>query len=138
MAKSAKTPAGPSSPAGSGHAGGCPVGELFEMLGRPHMLDLLYVFSAGSAPIRFSELEDRLHIPPKTLSQRLRALVERGFLVRQAYSEIPPRVEYSPTRKLLDLLPIFDAINAWAKENTLTATPVVSVTGPVPPPRALA
>lgn len=118
----------------SSHAG-CAVGDLFAMLGKPHMLGLLHAFCAASGPIRFRDLEAQLRIPPKTLSQRLRTLVERGFLARQAYSEIPPRVEYAPTRKLMELLPLFAALDTWAKENTMTATPVVSVVGAVPPAR---
>jgi len=82
--------------------------------------------------MRFGELERTLHLAPKTLSQRLRALVEKGFLVRHAYNEIPPRVEYEPTRKVSELTTVFRALDKWARSNTLTAIPVVSTVGRLP------
>ena len=114
---------------------GCAVGDLFAMLGQPHMLSLLHLFASAPAPLRFTELQSRLDIPPKTLSARLRALVQGGFLARHAHSEIPPRVEYEPTTKVRELMPLFEALEAWATRNSLTATTVVSMIGPVPPRR---
>ena len=49
---------------------------------------------------RFCELERSLSgISPRTLSLRLRALEEEGILVRKTFPEVPPRVEYSLTRR---------------------------------------
>jgi DNA-binding HxlR family transcriptional regulator len=39
------------------------------------------------------------NIPPKTLTERLRNLKERGALERMQFPEIPPRVEYTLTEK---------------------------------------
>ncbi|HZY70087.1 MAG TPA: helix-turn-helix domain-containing protein [Thermoplasmata archaeon] len=109
---------------------GCPIGELFALLGRPHTLGIIHAFdSSGGHPLRFGELESTLHLPPKTLAHRLRVLVEAGFLVRHAYNEIPPRVEYEPTGKIRELGPVFRAMDDWARRNNLTAVPVVSTTG---------
>jgi DNA-binding HxlR family transcriptional regulator len=103
------------------------------MLSRPHMLDLLYAFSdAPERPMRFRDLEARLQISPKTLSLRLRTLVEAGFLSRTAFNEIPPRVEYSPTAKTKELSELFRVLDDWARRNTLTAVPRISVVGRVP------
>jgi DNA-binding HxlR family transcriptional regulator len=120
--------------AGPGRSrGGCPVGELLALLGQPHTLEILHAFgSAQGRAMRFGELERTLHLAPKTLSQRLRALVEKGFLVRHAYNEIPPRVEYEPTRKVSELTTVFRALDKWARSNTLTAIPVVSTVGRLP------
>lgn len=96
------------------------------------MLDLLNAFrSSQGRPIRFRDLQTRLGLSPKTLSYRLRTLVEAGFLTRRAYNEIPPRVEYEPTQKVTDLLPLFETLDVWAARNTLTAVPVVSTVGKV-------
>ncbi len=112
--------------------GGCQIAELFSVLGRPHMLQLLHVFEeAKGAPIRFNQLQLRLKISPKTLSQRLRTLVEAGFLARHAYNEIPPRVEYQPTLKTEELGELFRALDRWSARNTLHPTPMVSVVGRV-------
>jgi DNA-binding HxlR family transcriptional regulator len=123
-----RDPLGPDRPAAKEH-GGCTVGELFQMLGQPHMLGVLHVFTSSERPVRFRELQSQLPISPKTLSARLRSLVEGGFLTRHAYSEIPPRVEYEATSKVRELIPLFEALEKWAGRNTLTATPVVSVVG---------
>src|ERR1700674_3197461 len=94
----------PSQPA----AEGCKVAELFAVLGRPHMLEILHTFqSNGGNPIRFNELQSRLKISPKTLSQRLKLLVDAGFLARRAFNEIRPRVEYQPTPKTEELGELF-------------------------------
>jgi DNA-binding HxlR family transcriptional regulator len=113
---------------------GCPVSELFAVLGRPHMLQILHAFQeSGGAPIRFNELQTRLGISPKTLSSRLRTLVEGGFLTRRAYNEIPPRVEYQPSTKTGELADLFEALDLWAQRNTVHQVPMVSTVGRVSP-----
>ncbi len=66
-----------------------------------------------SRPCRFSELEQRLQIGPRTLSQRLDDLEEQGILIKQQFAEAPPRVEYSLTKKGEDLLPILQSMATW-------------------------
>jgi len=78
-----------------------------------------------------NQLQARLKISPKTLSQRLRTLVEAGFLARHAYNEIPPRVEYQPTAKTQELGELFRALDRWSARNTLHPVPVISVVGRV-------
>ncbi|MCI4373096.1 MAG: helix-turn-helix transcriptional regulator [Thermoplasmata archaeon] len=120
-------PSGPSRPAG------CNVSELFAMLGQPHMLSILAtLIGSGPGSLRFTEIQNRLHLSPKTLSSRLRTLVEGGFATRHAFREIPPRVEYQATAKLVQLGTLFDLLRGWAEENTMHATLTVSVTGKVP------
>lgn len=108
------------------------MGELFAMLGQPHMLRILDVLvSNGGKPIRFTALQDRLGLSPKTLANRLRTLVEVGLLTRHSYNEIPPRVEYEATSKAGDLGELFQLLGRWAHEHTLTTVPTVSVVGKV-------
>jgi DNA-binding HxlR family transcriptional regulator len=128
---SARTRVPPAGP--TGHGSGCQIAELFSILGRPHMLEILHVFEeSNGAPIRFNELQSRLGIPPKTLSQRLRMLVGAGFLARRAYNEIPPRVEYQPTTKTEELGELFRSLERWSSRNTLHPVPMVSVVGQMP------
>jgi DNA-binding HxlR family transcriptional regulator len=97
------------------------------------MLEVLHAFEeSGGAPIRFGELQSRLGISPKTLSSRLRVLVNAGFLARQAYNEIPPRVEYQPTQKTEELDELFRALERWSQRNSLHPVPLVSVVGQLP------
>ncbi len=109
---------------------GCPVGSLFAMLGQPHMLQVLHAFlNEDAEPIRFGELQRELSLSPRTLSSRLKSLVEAGLLVRRRYSEIPPRVEYEATRKARELGQLFREMEVWASHNTLTVVSSVSVVG---------
>jgi len=111
-------------------AGGCPVGSLFAMLGQPHMLSVLHAFfDEETRPIRFGELQRELDLSPRTLSNRLKALVEAGLLVRRRYSEIPPRVEYEATQKARELGQLFREMEEWASHNTLTVVSSVAVVG---------
>jgi DNA-binding HxlR family transcriptional regulator len=114
-------------------SGGCQVTELFALLGQPHMHDILYAFvGVPGRSIRFTELQVRLRLSPKTLSRRLKALVEVGILARRSFNEIPPRVEYEPTQKLAELTELYDVLSKWAERHTLRPVPSVSVVGRLP------
>ncbi|HEY6237625.1 MAG TPA: helix-turn-helix domain-containing protein [Thermoplasmata archaeon] len=109
---------------------GCEVTELFAVLGQPHTLRILHAFQeSGGSPLRFTDLQRALKLSPKTLAQRLRTLVEAGFLSRHAYNEIPPRVEYGPTSKTGELSELFDSLDRWSKRNSLTAVREVATVG---------
>lgn len=63
---------------------------------------------------RFGELRKSLHgISPKTLSERLKELEEKGIINRTAYATIPPTVEYSLTEKGKSLKPIIKEMKLW-------------------------
>lgn len=102
-----------------GVRGGCEINELFRVLGKTHMLDLLHLFIHSEAPLRFVEVQDRLRLSPNTLSQRLNELREVGLVSRTAYNEIPPRVDYEATRKARNLMPVFASLQEWAVSNDL-------------------
>lgn len=92
--------------------------ELFSLLGSAYTLDVIYEFViAGDPPLRFTELQSSLDCSTNTLSRRLDELVEIGFLERQSYDEIPPRVEYVPTETLYALEPTFRALAPWIEEH---------------------
>ena|SRR5437899_9274146 len=103
---------------------GCQVGELFHLLGKTHVLDILHVFTGeGSGPRRFVELQAQLSMSPNTLSDRLKDLVGAGLLSRTAYNEIPPRVDYEATAKAVDLQPVFLSLREWAEKHNLKPEP---------------
>ena len=67
-----------------------------------------------SGPQRFCELEKSVgNINPRTLSQRLDDLEEHGIITKQCFAEVPPRCEYTLTKKGEDLLPILKQMAAW-------------------------
>jgi DNA-binding HxlR family transcriptional regulator len=72
-----------------------------------------------SGPKRFCELEKSVgRINPRTLSQRLDDLEHSGIITRRSYAEVPPRTEYSLTRKGADLLPILRDMAAWGTKHS--------------------
>lgn len=56
-------------------------------------------------------------ISQKMLTVTLRTLEEDGFVKRQVYAEVPPRVEYSLTDRAISLLPHINSLITWAKDN---------------------
>ena len=103
----------------------CELGELFHLLGAPYVLDVLHVTLHHDGPMRFKDLQVALGISPNTLTGRLKELVDAGLLTREAFNEIPPRVEYRPSAKARDLMPVFSTLDAWSKRHDLEAAPLV-------------
>jgi DNA-binding HxlR family transcriptional regulator len=62
---------------------------------------------------------DDLGVAPNTLSARLSEFTEAGLLDREAYDEIPPRVEYTPAEQAEGLFPVFAHLHHWAMDNEL-------------------
>tara|TARA_Y100001001_G_C7971017_1_gene295940 strand:+ start:372 stop:563 length:192 start_codon:yes stop_codon:yes gene_type:complete len=52
----------------------------------------------------------------KVLTEQLRELEEDGIILRTAYKEIPPRVEYQLTDQGKAMLPILDSLKDWVLE----------------------
>ena len=72
---------------------------------------------------RFSQLQSSLEgISPRTLSQRLDNLEERSIITKQAFAEVPPRVEYHLTQKGQDLLPILQTMADWGEKHFSSAS----------------
>ncbi|WP_081111043.1 winged helix-turn-helix transcriptional regulator [Bdellovibrio bacteriovorus] len=67
---------------------------------------------------RYNELQKQIPtISPKMLAQTLKSLEEWGFISREVYPEIPPRVEYSLTPFGRSLMPTLSVLFDWAIEN---------------------
>jgi len=65
--------------------------------------------------LRFNELHEKLgKISPKTLAARLRELEIIDLIVREAFAEIPPRVEYSLSDKGRELFTHLIPIMKWS------------------------
>jgi DNA-binding HxlR family transcriptional regulator len=68
----------------------------------------------ANGPKRFTELERSLiGISPRTLSQRLEQLQEYEIVTKESFAEVPPRIEYTLTKKGRDLIPVLKQMAAW-------------------------
>jgi DNA-binding HxlR family transcriptional regulator len=91
------------------------VETAFRLLeGRWKLIILFHLF--GGKVLRYSDLE-RLtpNITQKMLGQQLRQMEADGIVVRTAYPQVPPKVEYSLTAWGQALCPALDAILKWAE-----------------------
>jgi DNA-binding HxlR family transcriptional regulator len=90
----------------------CTVERALEVIGGKWTTLILRDLLHGTK--RFGELRTNLTgISPKTLTDRLRDLENRGVITRTIYPEIPPRVEYTLTEKGQSLGAIIEAMGAW-------------------------
>jgi len=94
---------------------GCPVEACTEVIGGKWKGEILFIlFSDGTK--RHSEL--RKLIPDTTqrmLTTQLRELEEDGVIERKVYAQVPPKVEYSISKRGQALKPIIDAMWDWGK-----------------------
>ena len=68
--------------------------------------------------MRYKHLNDAIpDISQKVLSGALKPLEEDKLIVRKAYAEVPPRVEYTLTKMGLDILPAVHMMIRWAQEH---------------------
>lgn len=68
---------------------------------------------------RFGELLHAIDgIAPKVMVRQLRSLEADGIVVRTAYAEVPPRVEYALTGSGRSLLPILNDLQRWVVANS--------------------
>ncbi|WP_422080812.1 winged helix-turn-helix transcriptional regulator [Ulvibacterium sp.] len=67
--------------------------------------------------MRFGELrKDIPHITDKMLTSQLRQLEAEGFVHREVYPVVPPKVEYSITPKGKTAIPIIETIRNYGLE----------------------
>lgn len=96
----------------------CPVRNVISRIGDKWTILTLCTINANKPSMRFKDL--LLTIPDisqKMLTATLRTLEEDGLIARKAYPEVPPRVEYSLTKRALTLMPHLYGLIEWAKEN---------------------
>ncbi len=73
---------------------------------------------AKDGTLRFTDLSKAIpDISAKMLSIALRNLITYDIVRREAFPEVPPRVESSLTEKAHSLYPILQCLFEWAKDN---------------------
>ena len=90
---------------------GC-IASAMEIIGNKWTALILRDLFTGSK--RFCELEKSVgNINPRTLSQRLDDLESHGIITKKSFAEVPPRIEYTLTRKGRDLQPTLQQMASW-------------------------
>ena len=93
----------------------CPVATTVQIIGSKWKLLILRNLLAR--PWRFNELKRSLGgVSQKVLTDALRALEADGIVIRTAYPEVPPRVEYALTELGETLRPILKTMERWGMD----------------------
>ena len=96
----------------------CPIRNVLARIGDKWSL-LVIVTLSGARTMRFGALQRAIpDISQKMLSVTLRTLEEDGYLTRQVYPEVPPRVEYSLTSRAQSLLASRGPMRIWPISST--------------------
>lgn len=94
----------------------CPSRTIIEILGSKWVLLLLPALRGR--PKRNGDLMRALEgISQKMLTQTLRDLERYGIVERKDFAEVPPRVEYSLTRRGVSLAEVVTSLDDWVIRN---------------------
>lgn len=92
-----------------------PMSRLQSALGGKWKIMILWYITVYRVQ-RFGELMRRLDgITHSSLTKSLRELERDGFLHREIYQEVPPRVEYTLTDMGKSFAPILHSMLAWSE-----------------------
>lgn len=100
------------------HFPDCPIRNVIARIGDRWSILVLLVLEPAKDPMRFKEIRTAIpDISQKMLTRTLRDLEADGLIVRRAYAEVPPRVEYELTPRARTLTPHLNSLVSWAMDN---------------------
>lgn len=80
-------------------------------------MTILYVLMEFGV-VRFNEIKRYVgNVSYKMLSSSLKDLERNGLIIRTAYPQTPPKVEYQLSPRGRSLIPILDALCEWGDQN---------------------
>ena len=88
----------------------CPIETTLKMLGCKWKVLIIRELLTGTK--RFGELKRSVGCSQKVLTSNLKEMEENKLLLRKAFAEIPPRVEYTLTKTGLSLAPVLQEMAA--------------------------
>lgn len=92
----------------------CPLEYGLEIFGRKWNSRIICVLAAKKV-LRYSEIRKEMgNITDAVLASALKDLIANEIVIRKAYDEIPPRVEYSLSAKGISVVPILQSICKWS------------------------
>ena len=94
----------------------CPVRDVVTQL--TSKWAMLILFALIDDHQRFSELQRRIeNISRRMLTVNLRRLERDGYIKREAFAEVPPRVVYSLTSTGREVVKLLTDLVKWTKNN---------------------
>ena len=90
--------------------------DFVQLLGKSHVLDMLYFLFNHHEAVRFNELKRSIGITATTLSRRLDEFIQQGLVQREVYAEVPARVEYELTPRGRTLGPVLESVFGWVEQ----------------------
>ena len=95
----------------------CPVESFTEMLGGKWKLLIINTIRKKGV-VRFGQLVTSIpNISRKVLTDQLKSLHRDNLISRKQYQQIPPKVEYSLTKKADGLCSVFKTIEDWVNKS---------------------
>ena len=91
--------------------------KLRKLITKRGTMEMLIPLCCSTLPVRHKQFRGLLKgFSSKTLARRLKELEKGGILERQAYNEIPPRVEYRLTTKGQELVESIINLLQWMRK----------------------
>jgi len=91
--------------------------KIRKLITKRGTIEMLIPLCCSTDPVRHKEFRQLLKgFSSKTLARRLKELEKGGILERQAYNEIPPRVEYRLTSKGQELVESIITLLQWMRK----------------------
>lgn len=91
----------------------CPVAMLLKLIGNKWKILIIRDLLQGT--MRFKELQRSVGCSQKVLTDNLRELEANRLVRREAFAEIPPRVEYSLSELGATLEPVLQSMAEWGE-----------------------
>ena len=97
--------------------------KLRKLITKRGTLEILIPLCCTTNPVRYLKFRQTLKgFSSKTLAIRLKELQKAGILERQAFNEIPPRVEYRLTDKGQELVESIIGLLNWMRKWSIKTT----------------
>lgn len=89
----------------------CGLDRTIKIIGNKWSVAVLFELMSGTK--RFNEIQHSLGVSPRTLSLRLHQLEKDGIVHKKVYAQVPPRVDYSLTRRGQSLNQVVQDMREW-------------------------
>lgn len=95
-------------------------GYTLGVIGGKYKMIVLYWLNENQPVMRFNELKRCIGtISFKTLSTTLKELEKDQLIIRKEYPQIPPKVEYSLSKRGKSLIPVLDMMCNWGNQHRI-------------------